>query len=70
MSLFDRDVSGRGFMLRDRISNSAELTRAIREIAAGSAVVDPAAVGTFLNAARRPRNATTRPAHRSRAARC
>ena len=58
MSLFDRDVSGCGFMLRDRISNSAELTRAIREIAAGSAVVDPAAVGTFLNAARQPRNAT------------
>ena len=58
MSLFDRDISGCGFMLRDRISNSAELTRAIREIAAGSAVVDPAAVGTFLTAARQPRNAT------------
>jgi DNA-binding NarL/FixJ family response regulator len=58
MFLFDRDVSGCGFMLRDRISNAAELTRAIREIAAGSAVVDPAAVGTFLNAARQPRNVT------------
>ena len=58
MFLFDRDVSGCGFMLRDRISNSAELTRAIREIAAGSAVVDPAAVGTFLDAARQPRNVT------------
>src|SRR5262249_20237316 len=58
MFLFDRDVSGCGFMLRDRINNSAELTRAIREIAAGSAVVHPAAVGTFLSVARQPRNVT------------
>lgn len=53
--LFDRNVARCGFMLRDRISNSAELTRAVREIAGGGSVVDPAALGTFFVAARQRR---------------
>lgn len=53
MQLFDRNYTGCGFLLRDRIGNSADLTRAIREIAGGSSVLDPAAVGTLLTAARK-----------------
>ncbi len=53
LPLFDRGTARCGFVLRERISNSGELTHVIREIAAGNSVVDPAAVGTLLTAARR-----------------
>jgi DNA-binding NarL/FixJ family response regulator len=51
--LFDSGIARRAFIVKSRIRNSAQLTRAIREVAGGSSLVDPAAVGTLLNAARR-----------------
>jgi DNA-binding NarL/FixJ family response regulator len=53
LPLFDSGISRRAFIVRSRIRNSAQLTRAIREVASGSSLVDPAAVGTLLDAARR-----------------
>jgi DNA-binding NarL/FixJ family response regulator len=52
LPLFDPGIARRAFILRSRIRNSAQLTRAIREVAAGHSLVDPAAVGTLLTAAR------------------
>jgi DNA-binding NarL/FixJ family response regulator len=52
LRLFDRRLERFGFVLRERIQNSAELTRAITEIARGRSLVDPGAVGTFLAEAR------------------
>jgi DNA-binding NarL/FixJ family response regulator len=51
--LFDSGIARRAFILRSRIRNAAQLTRAIREVAGGNSLVDPAAVGTLLTAARR-----------------
>ncbi len=53
LPLFDSGIARRAFILRSRIRNSAQLTRAIREVAGGNSLVDPAAVGTLLTAARR-----------------
>jgi DNA-binding NarL/FixJ family response regulator len=53
LPLFDSGIARRAFILRSRIRNSAQLTRAIREVAGGHSLVDPAAVGTLLTAARR-----------------
>jgi DNA-binding NarL/FixJ family response regulator len=53
LPLFDSGIARRAFIVRSRIRNSAQLTRAIREVASGSSLVDPAAVGTLLDAARR-----------------
>jgi DNA-binding NarL/FixJ family response regulator len=52
LPLFDPGIARRAFILRSRVRNSAQLTRAIREVAAGHSLVDPAAVGTLLTAAR------------------
>jgi DNA-binding NarL/FixJ family response regulator len=52
LPLFDSGISRRAFIVRSRIRNSSQLTRAIREVAAGNSLVDPAAVGTLLDAAR------------------
>jgi DNA-binding NarL/FixJ family response regulator len=52
LPLFDSGITRRAFIVRSRIRNSAQLTRAIREVASGNSLVDPAAVGTLLDAAR------------------
>jgi DNA-binding NarL/FixJ family response regulator len=53
LPLFDSGMARRAFIVRSRIRNSGQLTRAIREVASGNSLVDPAAVGTLLDAARR-----------------
>jgi DNA-binding NarL/FixJ family response regulator len=53
LPLFDSGIARRAFIVRSRIRNASQLTRAIREVASGNSLVDPAAVGTLLNAARR-----------------
>jgi DNA-binding NarL/FixJ family response regulator len=53
LPLFDSGTPRRAFIVRSRIRNSGQLTRAIREVASGNSLVDPAAVGTLLDAARR-----------------
>jgi DNA-binding NarL/FixJ family response regulator len=53
LPLFDSGIAQRAFIVRSRIRSSGQLTRAIREVASGNSLVDPAAVGTLLDAARR-----------------
>jgi len=53
LPLFDSGIARRAFILRSRIRNAAQLTRAVREVAGGHSLIDPAAVGTLLTAARR-----------------
>jgi DNA-binding NarL/FixJ family response regulator len=53
LPLFDSGIARRAFIVRSHIRNSGQLTRAIREVARGNSLVDPAAVGTLLDAARR-----------------
>jgi DNA-binding NarL/FixJ family response regulator len=53
LPLFDSGIARRAFIVKSRIRNSAQLTRAIREVAGGSSLVDPVAVGTLVDAARR-----------------
>ena len=52
LPLFDSGIARRAFIVRSRIRNASQLTRAIREVASGNSLVDPAAVGTLLSAAR------------------
>jgi DNA-binding NarL/FixJ family response regulator len=56
LPLFERSAPRLGFVLRDRIANARELTRMVREIARGNSLVDPAAVGTLISAARQRSN--------------
>ena len=53
LPLFDSGIARRAFIVRSRIRNSGQLTRAIREVASGNSLVDPAAVGVLVDAARR-----------------
>lgn len=52
LPLFDSGIARRAFIVRSRIRNASQLTRAIREVASGNSLVDPAAVESLLNAAR------------------
>jgi DNA-binding NarL/FixJ family response regulator len=52
LPLFDSGITRRAFIVRSQIRNASQLTRAIREVASGNSLVDPAAVGTLLDAAR------------------
>jgi DNA-binding NarL/FixJ family response regulator len=53
LPLFDSGIARRAFIVRSRIRGAGQLTRAITEVASGNSLVDPTAVGTLLNAARR-----------------
>jgi DNA-binding NarL/FixJ family response regulator len=53
LPLFDTGIARRAFIVRSRISNSNQLTRAIREVADGNSLIDPVAVETLLTAAQR-----------------
>ena len=48
LTLFDDHADGRGYLLKDRIGNAAELGRAVRHVAAGGALVDPRVVDALL----------------------
>jgi DNA-binding NarL/FixJ family response regulator len=53
LRLFDGGISRRVYLLRERIRAANELTRAVHDVADGSSMVDPAAVGALLAAAAR-----------------
>jgi len=53
LMLFADGSYRRAFLLRERLSDSAELARAIREVAAGGALVDPRVIDELLAARRR-----------------
>ena len=48
MELFKRGTEGRGYVVKDSLRRGDELTRAIREVAAGAAYVDSRVVATLL----------------------
>ena len=41
LALLDGGSAGRAYLLKDRLRDSTELTRAIREVAGGGSLVDP-----------------------------
>jgi DNA-binding NarL/FixJ family response regulator len=50
ISVFSPDASKRAYLLRERIHNSRELLRAVREVADGGSMIDPAAIASLLEA--------------------
>lgn len=57
LALFDDGSDGRGYLLKDRVRDREELTRALLEVARGGTVVDAKIVNELL-AVRRQREAT------------
>jgi DNA-binding NarL/FixJ family response regulator len=49
LALFDHGTRGRGYLLKESVREAAELTRAVREVAAGGSVVDPTIVERLLD---------------------
>jgi DNA-binding NarL/FixJ family response regulator len=49
-ALFAEGTHGRAYMLKERLTDAAELGRAIREVASGGALVDPQVVDKVLSA--------------------
>jgi DNA-binding NarL/FixJ family response regulator len=45
--------SERGYLLKDRVGNIEELADAVRQIATGRLIIDPAVVSQLLNRSRR-----------------
>ena len=54
MKLLEGGSTGRAYLLKERVNDASELTRAIEEVAAGRSVIDPRVVEVLL-AARRSR---------------
>jgi DNA-binding NarL/FixJ family response regulator len=50
LALFDSGSHGRAYLLKERVSDPEQLVAAIREVAAGGSVVDPAIVETLVRA--------------------
>lgn len=52
LALFDNGAKGRGYLLKERLSDIAQLASALREVAGGGSVVDPKVVDTLMTARR------------------
>jgi len=50
MSLFENGSSRRGYLLKERLRDTDELARALREVAAGRSLVDPRIVDQLVSA--------------------
>ncbi len=50
LELLERGSAGRGYLLKERVGDLAELTRAIRTVADGGSVIDPKVVDTLVEA--------------------
>ena len=48
LTLLEHGSKGRGYLLKERLKDSGELNRSVREIAAGGAIVDPKIVDALL----------------------
>jgi DNA-binding NarL/FixJ family response regulator len=48
MTLLEQGSKGRGYLLKERLKDSGELNRSVREVAAGGAIVDPQIVDALL----------------------
>jgi DNA-binding NarL/FixJ family response regulator len=55
LALLDEGSSGRAYLLKERVAEVGELVAAVREVAAGGSVIDPAVVEGLVSATRRPR---------------
>jgi DNA-binding NarL/FixJ family response regulator len=56
LELLDGGSARRGYLLKERLSDAAELAEAVRQLAAGGSVVDPKVVDTLVAARRRDRS--------------
>jgi DNA-binding NarL/FixJ family response regulator len=52
MRLLSEGSTGTGYLLKDRIADLEDFTDAVRRVARGGTVVDPAVVGPLVNAGR------------------
>ena len=50
LALFAAGARGRGYLLKERVSDGEQLARAIRDVASGGSVVDPKVVDVLLQA--------------------
>ncbi|MEU3644078.1 response regulator transcription factor [Lentzea sp. NPDC034063] len=48
VQLLDSDARGAGYLLKDRVADTAELADAVRRVAAGGLVIDPGVVATLV----------------------
>jgi DNA-binding NarL/FixJ family response regulator len=48
ISLFDQGSSGRGYLLKERVSDAGQIVHAIEEVARGGSVIDPLVVETLV----------------------
>jgi DNA-binding NarL/FixJ family response regulator len=53
MQLIDNAEQGAGYLLKDRVGHIEELADAVRQIATGRLIIDPAVVSQLLNRSRR-----------------
>ncbi len=53
LALLENGTRGRGYLLKDRLGNRAQLVSAIEEVAAGGSVVDPKVVDSLVQARNR-----------------
>jgi DNA-binding NarL/FixJ family response regulator len=56
VALLGEGSRGRGYMLKDRVADLDQLSAAIRDIAHGGSVIDPAVVDNLVNARHKSRN--------------
>jgi DNA-binding NarL/FixJ family response regulator len=56
LALFEHGADGRGYLLKDRVHNRAELTAAIRAVAAGGSLIDPKVVEELARSRARAEN--------------
>ncbi len=49
IALFDQGAAGRAYLLKERVRDRAELSRAVREVSEGGSVVDPRIVEGLLS---------------------
>lgn len=50
LRLLDHGSAGRGYLLKERVGDLGELTRAIRTVADGGSVIDPSVIDTLVEA--------------------
>jgi DNA-binding NarL/FixJ family response regulator len=50
LALLEHGAAGRAYLLKERVSDVAELVRAVREVASGGSVIDPQVVETLVAA--------------------
>ena len=50
LQLLDHGAAGRGYLLKERVGDLDELTRAVRTIAAGGSIIDPQVVDALVEA--------------------